>query len=220
MNSIYFYETRIGRIGITDNGEAVTGLIFAGRKGAKAGGGSPVERAEGGSCGADAGAGSRSGEADAETGNRTIEADAARWGQDACPGGYTVVETALIKEAAKQLKEYLDGKRKVFDIPLALEGTPFQKSVWKALQDIPYGETRSYGEIAESIGQPRACRAVGMANNKNPIAIFVPCHRVIGSDGKLVGYASGLDIKERLLAMEGHTLEKIGQTVRVKKRRY
>ena len=111
-------------------------------------------------------------------------------------------ETALIREAAAQLEDYLAGKRKIFEVPLAMEGTPFQQAVWKALTTIPYGETRSYKEIAQSIGRPKACRAVGMANNKNPIAIFVPCHRVIGTNGKLVGYAGGLDMKERLLSME------------------
>lgn len=83
-----------------------------------------------------------------------------------------------------------------------MEGTSFQRGVWKALEAIPYGETRSYREIAERIGQPKAYRAVGMANNKNPIAVFVPCHRVIGSNGKLVGYAGGLDVKEKLLGLE------------------
>lgn len=118
------------------------------------------------------------------------------------PQAANVKETALLKEAASQLKEYLAGKRKKFGVPLAPEGTPFQQAVWNALKDIPYGETRSYGQIAESIGKPRACRAVGMANNKNPMAIFVPCHRVIGANGKLTGYAGGLDIKEKLLALE------------------
>jgi methylated-DNA-[protein]-cysteine S-methyltransferase len=115
---------------------------------------------------------------------------------------FVLRETPLIKEAAGQLNEYLEGNRRVFDIPLELEGTPFQKAVRDALLEIPYGETRSYGEIAERIGNPKAARAVGMANNRNPAAIFVPCHRVIGADGKLVGYASGVDIKEKLLDLE------------------
>ena len=118
------------------------------------------------------------------------------------PKDAAFAETALIKEAFKQLTEYLDGKRKEFDIPLEMEGTDFQKSVWKALKKIPYGETKSYKEIAESIGDPKACRAVGMANNRNPVAIFVPCHRVIGANGGLVGYAGGLGIKEKLLELE------------------
>jgi methylated-DNA-[protein]-cysteine S-methyltransferase len=111
-------------------------------------------------------------------------------------------ETALIKKAAAQLTEYLAGKRRIFDVPMVLEGTPFQRKVWEALTHIPYGETRSYAEIAGSIGQPKACRAVGMANNKNPVAVMVPCHRVIGANGKLVGYAGGLGIKQKLLELE------------------
>lgn len=111
-------------------------------------------------------------------------------------------ETVLLKEAAKQLAEYFSGKRKEFEIPLAPCGTEFQQMVWKALMDIPYGETRSYGEIAGIIGKPMAARAVGNANNKNPIPIFIPCHRVIGGDGRLVGYGGGLKIKEYLLKIE------------------
>lgn len=110
--------------------------------------------------------------------------------------------TPPLEEAKKQLLEYLEGTRKVFDLPLAAEGTDFQKTVWKALRSIPYGETQSYKQIAEMIGQPDASRAVGMANNKNPILIITPCHRVISSDGKLVGYAAGVDIKEKLLELE------------------
>lgn len=113
-----------------------------------------------------------------------------------------LIETPLLKEAAKQLHEYFEGKRKNFNLPIALEGTDFQKNVWKALQDIPYGETRTYKEIAVEIGNEKACRAVGMANNKNPITIMVPCHRVIGTNGKLVGYAGGLKTKEYLLEIE------------------
>lgn len=111
-------------------------------------------------------------------------------------------ETALLLEAKKQLSEYFSGKRKVFDLPLNPKGTDFQKKVWQALCKIPYGETFSYKKVAQKIGNEKACRAVGMANNKNPIAIIVPCHRVIGENGKLVGYAGGLDIKEKLLELE------------------
>lgn len=111
-------------------------------------------------------------------------------------------ETALIKKAAKQLKEYFAGKRKLFELPLEPEGTEFQKKVWDALLKIPYGETRSYGQIAEQIGNKKASRAVGMANNKNPIAIIVPCHRVVGANGSLTGYAGGLNIKDILLNLE------------------
>jgi O-6-methylguanine DNA methyltransferase len=108
----------------------------------------------------------------------------------------------LFREAAKQLEAYFTGKLESFNLKLAPEGTNFQKSVWKALCKIPYGETRTYKEIAESVGKPKAYRAVGLANNRNPIAIIIPCHRVIGANGKLTGYASGLDIKEFLLELE------------------
>jgi methylated-DNA-[protein]-cysteine S-methyltransferase len=100
------------------------------------------------------------------------------------------------------LCEYLKGERKEFDLPLNPKGTDFQKRVWKALCEIPYGETRSYKQIAETIGNPRAVRAVGMANHRNPLLIVVPCHRVIGADGKLVGYAAGIDKKAFLLQLE------------------
>jgi methylated-DNA-[protein]-cysteine S-methyltransferase len=118
------------------------------------------------------------------------------------PDCFEEKETPLLKKAAGQLKEYFDGKRKVFDLPLAPRGTSFQKKVWKALQGIPYGQTRCYGEIAAKVGNPKASRAVGMANNRNPIAIIIPCHRVIGKDGSLTGYASGLKNKQALLDLE------------------
>ncbi len=105
-------------------------------------------------------------------------------------------------ETAKQLEEYFAGTRKVFDLPLCPEGTDFQKRVWKALLEIPYGETRTYQEIAQKAGSPRGFRAVGMANHNNPIMIVIPCHRVIGKDGSLTGYGGGLDMKERLLKLE------------------
>ena len=111
-------------------------------------------------------------------------------------------ESALLAKVAMQLDEYFRGARKNFDLPLNPAGTEFQRKVWDALLAIPYGETRTYREIAEAAGCPRGFRAVGMANNKNPIAIIIPCHRVIGSNGKLVGYASGLGRKEALLALE------------------
>lgn len=109
----------------------------------------------------------------------------------------------VLDEAETQLREYFAGTRKSFDLPLAPAGTPFQRAVWDALCAIPYGETRTYAQIAAAIGSPKACRAVGMANNRNPIAIFIPCHRVIGANGSLTGYAGGLDIKKALLALEG-----------------
>ncbi|BDR83877.1 methylated-DNA--[protein]-cysteine S-methyltransferase [Clostridium tetani] len=151
MNSIYSYQTEIGKIYIVENGTAITHLYF-----------------------------------------------------NECPilDNFKKKETELIKKAYNQLKEYFLGKRKEFDLPLLPKGTDFQQKVWKALREIPFGETKSYGEIAKNIGNPKALRAVGMANNKNPISIFIPCHRVIGSNGKLVGYGGGLKIKEYLLKIE------------------
>lgn len=113
-----------------------------------------------------------------------------------------IKESILIKEAFKQLNEYFEGKRKEFNLPLDPKGTDFQKRVWNALLNIPYGETRTYKEIAIEVGNEKGARAVGMANNKNPISIIIPCHRVIGSNKKLVGYAGGLHIKEQLLSLE------------------
>ena len=110
--------------------------------------------------------------------------------------------TALLERASRQLEEYFAGKRKQFDLPLSLRGTEFQRQVWAALRDIPYGETRSYGQIAQAIGRPKAVRAVGMANHRNPISIIVPCHRVVGADGSLTGYGGGLENKKFLLALE------------------
>ncbi len=103
----------------------------------------------------------------------------------------------------KQLEEYFAGVRREFTLPLDLRGTEFQKRCWQALLEIPYGRTRSYADVARAVGKPRAFRAVGLANNRNPIAIVVPCHRVIGSDGSLTGYGGGLDLKEELLRREG-----------------
>ena len=115
---------------------------------------------------------------------------------------YTIKETPLIKKAATQLFEYLNGKRKNFDLPLLKDGTDFQVSVWNELIKIPYGETRSYKDIAIAINNEKAVRAVGMANNRNKISLFIPCHRVIGMNKKLVGYGGGLQIKEFLLNLE------------------
>lgn len=115
---------------------------------------------------------------------------------------YEIKETRILKEGAFQLKEYFEGKRRNFDLPLAPAGTEYMLRVWNALQEIPFGETRSYKEIAIMTGNPKACRAVGMANNRNPISIFIPCHRVIGANGELVGYGGGLDKKRFLLELE------------------
>lgn len=112
--------------------------------------------------------------------------------------------TPFIASVQTQLEEYFHGTRKTFDVPLNPAGTPFQKAVWRALCTIPCGETRSYKEIALQVNNPKGCRAVGMANNRNPVMIIIPCHRVIGSNGSLVGYAGGLSIKEWLLEHEEH----------------
>ena len=112
-------------------------------------------------------------------------------------------ETPLIAAAAAQLREYFSGARKVFDLPLSPDGTAFQRRVWEKLCEIPYGECRSYGDLAGSIGNPKACRAVGMANHRNPILIVIPCHRVLGKDGSLTGYAAGMKMKQALLDLEG-----------------
>lgn len=153
MNRAYYYDTKIGRIGLVEDGEAITHLYFG----------------------------------EIELKDIKIE------------------ESNLLKEAFKQISEYLEGRRKEFSLPLKPFGTEFQLKVWNALREIPYGTTCSYKDIAVKIGNEKACRAVGLANNRNPISIFIPCHRVIGSNGKLVGYGGGLDLKEKLLNLEGAT---------------
>ena len=126
--------------------------------------------------------------------------------------GTTIPPDGIVDEPAnrtfiQQLSEYFDGTRTHFDLPLDVQGTPFQMAVWCALMNIPFGQTRSYGEIAKSIGKPGAARAVGMANHENPIAVVIPCHRVVGHDGSLTGYAGGLHLKRQLLSIEqGKTL--------------
>lgn len=115
----------------------------------------------------------------------------------------------ILRECQKQLQEYFAGKRKQFDLPLDFTGTEFQKKVWLELAKIPFGKTTSYAELARRVGNPKACRAVGQANNKNPIPLVIPCHRVIGKNGDLVGFAGRLDIKKRLLNHECRTAGKI-----------
>lgn len=117
--------------------------------------------------------------------------------------GLEIGPTPVLEAAREQLAEYFAGERHTFDLPLAFEGSPFQRDVWGALREIPFGETWSYAQLAERIGRPRAVRAVGAANGRNPISIVVPCHRVIGANGSLVGYGGGLARKEWLLAHEG-----------------
>lgn len=111
--------------------------------------------------------------------------------------------TTALDPYVRELEEYFGGKRRAFSFPLDLRGTDFQVACWRALLAIPFGETRSYADIARAVGQPKGFRAVGMANNRNPIAIVVPCHRVIASDGTLCGYGGGLDLKRKLLELEG-----------------
>ena len=116
--------------------------------------------------------------------------------------GFTKRESPVVREAFRQLELYLDGKLREFDLPMRPEGTPFMKRVWSELVKVPYGATTSYKELAEASGNPKAVRAVGTANAKNPIAIFIPCHRVINTGGKLGGYGGGLDLKKTLLELE------------------
>jgi len=111
--------------------------------------------------------------------------------------------TPVLEAVAQQLHEYFDGQRQVFDVPLEFDGTAFQQQAWRALLDVPFGETRSYSEQAQAISNPKAVRAIGLANSRNPIAIIVPCHRVIGKSGQLTGYAGGLELKRFLLQHEG-----------------
>ena len=151
MENIFFYNTKLGKIAIIENGQEITHIEIV---------------------------------------------------EDKYPEEIQICETELTKKAFTQLEEYFEGKRKCFELPLNPKGTEFQKKVWKALCDIPYGETRSYKDVAIAINNPKGPRAVGMANNKNPIMIVIPCHRVVGSNGSLVGYAGGLHIKEKLLSIE------------------
>lgn len=160
MRNVFFYDFEgIGRVWISDDGKAITHVLFAGEK---------------------------------------------------LPVGAAKRESPLIVRAAGQLREYLAGKRRTFDLPLSPCGTDFQRAVWRVLLEIPYGGTKSYRWVAERVGRPRAFRAVGGANNRNPIAVVVPCHRVIGADGSLVGYGGGLSIKEFLLELERRTLARTG----------
>lgn len=112
-------------------------------------------------------------------------------------------QDAVLEQAERELREYFAGSRRAFDVPVAAEGTVFQQQVWDALRGIPYGELRSYRDVAVTIGKPAAVRAVGAANGRNPVPIIVPCHRVIGSNGTLTGFGGGLETKRRLLALEG-----------------
>ena len=121
-----------------------------------------------------------------------------------------IADAAPFRAAVAQLEEYFAGKRRRFDLPLAPRGTEFQRCVWRALLEIPYGRTVSYGELARRIARPSASRAVGLANGANPLPIIVPCHRVIGADGSLTGFGGGLPIKRKLLALEGTAVDESG----------
>ncbi|MCL1882262.1 MAG: methylated-DNA--[protein]-cysteine S-methyltransferase [Defluviitaleaceae bacterium] len=128
------------------------------------------------------------------------------FGKDNAPAEFIPKKTPLISTAALQIREYFEGKRTTFELPFSYEGTEFQRKVWDELMKIPIGETRSYREIAEAVGNPKAFRAVGMANHRNPLALFIPCHRVINNDGGLGGYAGGLNAKKYLLELESRYL--------------
>ena len=128
------------------------------------------------------------------------------WSKDDVTPGW-LYEPGALPAVTAQLEEYFDGSRTDFALELAPSGTPFQRSVWAALCDVPFGETATYGDVAAAIGNPKAVRAVGMANNRNPIALVIPCHRVIGADGSLTGYGGGLAMKSWLLDHEQRTAE-------------
>ena len=162
MDRLFYYDTKIGRLGIREDGESITHIYF-------------------------------------REPNVEVEIEQNR---------LLLEESDLIKMAYIQLSEYIEGQRKQFGLPLDPKGTEFQRKVWKELTKIPYGETRSYKEVAIAIRNEKASRAIGMANNKNPIPIVIPCHRVVGSNKKLVGYAGGLDLKEKLLNLEGILVDK------------
>jgi methylated-DNA-[protein]-cysteine S-methyltransferase len=157
MNIFCFLESPIGRLTLTSDGAALTGLYM----------GTPSKRPDFGG----------------------------EWAQNGAAGPLPI--------AVRQLKEYFAGARRKFDLPLRMEGTAFQRQVWRELTEIPYGETWSYGQLAKRIGNPNASRAVGLANGRNPIAVIVPCHRVIGADGSLTGFGGGLPRKQWLLWHEG-----------------
>ena len=129
------------------------------------------------------------------------------WAGEPPPAGATEGRDAVLAAAAEQLRDYFAGRRTAFDLELELHGTAFQRRAWLALSEIPYATTRSYGEQARMLGAPRAARAVGAANGRNPLPIVLPCHRLVGTDGSLTGFGGGLDVKQRLLALESNALE-------------
>ncbi|HMB93301.1 MAG TPA: methylated-DNA--[protein]-cysteine S-methyltransferase [Rhodothermales bacterium] len=133
-----------------------------------------------------------------------------RWGDVRPADAPETPHHPVLQQAITQLTEFFDGERTTFDVPLEMQGTPFQKSVWDLLLTIPYGETTTYGALAETLGDPGKARAVGLANGKNPISIIVPCHRVIGSSGALTGFGGGLDRKAFLLRLERRVKPPVG----------
>lgn len=175
MKNIFFYQTYLGSIGIAEEHNKITNVFI----------------------GTDKSEALTKDILKFQHTNSTVEQDNYSKANE-----YYFKETDILKEASSQIYEYFERKRKIFSIPLAPTGTKFMQSVWKCLCDINYGETKSYKDIAKAIGNEKTCRAVGQANNKNPIPIFIPCHRVIGSNGNLIGYSSGLKIKSLLLEIE------------------
>lgn len=202
LQNLFFYTTVIGVVGIVDNGEAITDLFFCGNI-LNESGGTELDREALCPYELESSVGMISSSVAKEENGRNVLPEGA-WQIVGKVSGDNVVirETELMKEASLQLNEYFNGVRKSFQLPLSPTGTSFQMAVWNALLEIPYGETRSYGDIAMAIGKPKACRAVGMACNRNKIAIFIPCHRVIGADGKLVGFGGGIGVKQKLLNIE------------------
>lgn len=181
MKNIFYYQTDIGRIGIAEKDNQITNVFF-----------------ETDTC---PNRGTESKEY-AELNKYMGSNEYAISNENVVLMDYYLNETDILREASSQLNDYLLGKRQVFSLPFAPVGTAFMKNVWSSLCDIPYGKTKSYKEIANATGNVKACRAVGLANNRNPIPIFIPCHRVIGTNGKLTGYRGGLQTKLKLLELE------------------
>jgi len=175
MKNIFFYRTEFGILGIAEENQKLTNVFFQ----------NEIDEL-------------RNLSADEKYvaelyGNKDIAIDG-----EIC----SIQETKILREASYQLEQYLAGRLKSFELPLAPQGTDFMKNIWQCLMEIPYGQTRTYKEIARASGNSKASRAVGMANNRNPLPFFIPCHRVIGSNGKLIGYRGGLNIKIKLLEIE------------------
>ncbi len=190
MRNVFYYNTLIGKLRIEEEDNVIVGVSVLD--------GNELEQGN-----------------DSEMGNESEQGNDSKQRKDSNrinerkhkKGSDRIKETDLIKTTYVQLMEYFDGKRTTFDVPIRLEGSSFQTKVWEELRKIPYGETRSYGEIAKMVGVPKGARAVGGANHNNPILIIVPCHRVIGSSGSLVGFGAGIPVKEMLLKLENKEIE-------------